>query len=297
MRSRLLRPSARQIRHDFDKSAYVYDSSDVGSTLEGLGIAVKDSESKRTRDALAIQSNTISELNRRISHQDAQVSALYAELADSNELQNRFERERANMLHLVGLLSEEVTEDVLLPSMRSYLADISSRVQSLTTDLAEGWSATRSLKELVDLQKTQLNRNEEMLSIIRDRIISNIPNSAGVIFTCQLVRKRAPLRRTLNKPQLAAFDEAPELHEEARENLRMAKLVSSMVPLFSLVTNYQLKKDALSALQTAPRKEAPEVARSGVRRGESAPLNVCGVRIKARPNTARERPLKLRIAT
>ena len=294
MLARVLRPSARQVRNDFEKSVYAYGGQlDEDSSLRGLGIAASESESKKLKNAIESQDTTISELRKRVAQQESIATLLHRELAESTSLQQRFERQRFNMLARVDAIKNSHSESVSIEAMESYLAEMNGRVQHLATELSEGWTATQSLADLAFFQKGQLMFNHDLLDILRDRIISNIPHVAGAIFTSPPARKDASSQKRVSRPPpkatLTSFDESPELNLHAEEAHRIRSLEISLLPLLAINSDRSLKKTAFAQLKIAKPVQLPILPRhqeNTLSPMKVSVLSVCGVTLPVRPKTA-----------
>ena len=293
MLARVLRPSARQVRSDFEKNAFTYGGQlDEDSSLKGLGIAANEVESKRLKNAIESQDATISELKKRVSQQESISTLLQRELAESTALQQLFERQKYDTTSWVALVKNSETESGCLEPMDSYMSDISGRIQTLTSELSEGWAATQSLADLAAFQKSQLMFNHELLGILRDRIISNIPHVAGAIFTSPqprstLTAKKPP--RNPPKSTLTTFDESPEIHAHAEQAYRIRSLEISLLPLLALHSDRSLKRAALALLRPLHAVHAEESPKQSITLPSPlkvSVLSVCGVTLPVRPKTA-----------
>ena len=227
-----LRPSARQMRSEFEQRAF---SGLTGSgTLAGLGLAGKPK---------ILDDRSVSEFRKRVLAQEASISDLQREQLDLKITSEALAKEHAS----VAKFSAEISgQEPSSQAMADYVAAAEHAAQRLESEIAQGRAAVENLKKIAHFEELDLDFLITMIGNYRGRVLSSLSSTAGVLFVPERLpdRKYLAYRKT-RPPPMSPLDETPERKHAKVTSRKFDKLSEA---LLSCVWNRKLERRKMCKL-------------------------------------------------
>ena len=218
--TRTLRPSARQIRHEFDRgivqSRHIPLASD--SSLAGLGLSVsqKGHRSPDIKAAVESQERSISELKKRTVHQERILSDLEETFHAVRVGLFTHYREREELSDLLSIMRSALSNESM-PNFKNLLEPLltgqAQRILFLQRDSDEGERAEKTLQRIfLQLQAEERCTDAQLDSIDSGRL-RKIPSACGIIESGK-ARLFKQLSENDQEGHLPSPDESAELGDK-----------------------------------------------------------------------------------
>ena len=228
--AKLLRPSARQMRSDFEHRAF---SGLSGSgTLAGLGLGGRP----KMQDE-----RSIGELRKRVAMQEDAICDLQREVLDAGLSREALLQEHGS----VELFRSEISSPQF---MVDYVCAAELAADSLESEISHGREAVGNLRRISDHEEVDRKFLLAMMGNFRGRVLASIPCSAGILFVPERLPDRKFLDRKSRPPPMSPLDETPEHRLSKSLNRKFLRLANALVPCLWLrqARNSKVAKSALN---------------------------------------------------
>ena len=216
--SKQLRPSARQIRSEFEQRAF---SGLSGSgTLAGLGFG--NGRAKMQDD------RSVGELKKRVSSQEDAIFDLQREVMDAEIVREALLHEHGSVESFKIDIFEDERREL---AMIDYVSAAEAAAKSLEVEILHGREAVENLRKIAGNELAELKFLFSMIGFYRGRVLSGFPSAAGVLFVPERLADRNFMdERKVRAPPMSPLDETPERKMTKSMTRKFDRLAQTLIP-------------------------------------------------------------------